>query len=187
MELRSSQQYWPMAQTEVGLVAVPLFHKNAMRGTVKPALYAGAKFVIMPRFDTRSFLEALAKYRVTFTGGVPAIFSMLLKERDLIAGLDYPALKMFSLGSAVVAPEMIDTLERVFPGVKVKESYGLTEAGGPLRSPSDKPSPRGSCGIIARLRGQAGRLCRHRRRQRGRVVDPQPLRHRRLSQSSFGH
>jgi acyl-CoA synthetase (AMP-forming)/AMP-acid ligase II len=148
--VRSSQQYWPMAQTEVGLVAVPLFHKNAMRGTVKPALYAGAKFVIMPRFDARLFLEALAKYRVTFSGGVPAIFSMLLKERDLIAGLDYSALKMFSLGSAVVAPEMIDTLERVFPGVKVKESYGLTEAGGPLRSPSDKPTPRGSCGIIAR-------------------------------------
>jgi acyl-CoA synthetase (AMP-forming)/AMP-acid ligase II len=147
--IRSTQEHWPMDPAEIGLLAVPLFHKNAMRGTIKPALYAGAKFVIMPRFDPRDFLEALARYRVTFSGGVPAIFSMLLKERDLIASGDFSALQMFSLGSAVVAPEMIDTLERVFPGVKVKESYGLTEGGGPLRSPAGKPTPRGSCGIAA--------------------------------------
>jgi acyl-CoA synthetase (AMP-forming)/AMP-acid ligase II len=147
--IRSTQEHWPIDPVEVGLLAVPLFHKNAMRGTIKPALYAGAKFVIMPRFDPRDFLEALARYRVTFSGGVPAIFSMLLKERDLIASRDFSALQMFSLGSAVVAPEMIDTLERVFPGVKVKESYGLTEGGGPLRSPAGKPTPRGSCGIVA--------------------------------------
>jgi long-chain acyl-CoA synthetase len=147
--IRSTQEHWPMAPAEVGLVAVPLFHKNAMRGTIKPALYAGARFVIMPSFDARRFLEALARYRVTFSGGVPAVFSMLLKERGLIANLDLSCLRVFSLGSAVVAPEMIDILERVFCGVKVKESYGLTEGGGPLRPAAGMPTPRGSCGIVS--------------------------------------
>ena len=49
--IRSTQQNWPIAPSEVGLVAVPLFHKNAMRGTIKPALYGGATVVIMPRFE----------------------------------------------------------------------------------------------------------------------------------------
>ena len=91
--------------SEVGLVAVPLFHKNAMRGTIKPVLYAGAKAVIMPQFEPRSFLQAAARYQVTFTGGVPAIFAMLLQHRDLIEELDLSNLKAFAIGSAVVPQE----------------------------------------------------------------------------------
>ena len=60
---------------------------------------------------------------------------MLLKHRDLIATLDLSKLKAFSIGSAVVPQELINSLERAFPGVKVKESYGLTEGGGPAREP----------------------------------------------------
>ena len=148
--IRSTQEHWPTAASEIGLIAVPLFHKNAMRGTIKPALYAGAKVIIMPRFEPRAYLEALSRYRVTFSGGVPAIFAMLLQHRDLIDTLDFRDLKLFSLGSAVVPQEMIDALERAFKGVKVKESYGLTEGGGPLRDPPGGGKvPRGSCGKAA--------------------------------------
>ena len=146
--IRSTQEYWPTDPSDVGLVAVPLFHKNAMRGVIKPVLYAGATVVLMPRFEPRAFLEALARYRVTFSGGVPAIFTMLLQHRDLLERLDFSSLKMFAIGSAVVPQEMVDALERVFPHLKVKESYGLTEGGGPLRAPIDgRPVPRGSCGV----------------------------------------
>jgi long-chain acyl-CoA synthetase len=148
--VRETQRHWPMKASEVGLVAVPLFHKNAMRGTIKPALYAGAQTVIMPQFDPQSFLQTAARYQVTFTGGVPAIFAMLLQHRDLIEELDLSKLKAFAIGSAVVPQELIGSLERAFPGVKVKESYGLTEGGGPLREPvSGRKVPRGSCGAAA--------------------------------------
>jgi long-chain acyl-CoA synthetase len=147
--IRETQRHWPMSDSEVGLVAVPLSHKNAMRGTIKPALYAGAKVVMMPQFEPRTFLEAAARYQVTFTGGVPAIFAMLLQHRDLIEELDLSKLKTFAVGSAVVPPELISSLERAFPNVKMKESYGLTEGGGPLREPvSGRKIPRGSCGTV---------------------------------------
>jgi long-chain acyl-CoA synthetase len=149
--IRSTQEYWPTTPDATGLVAVPLFHKNAMRGTIKPVLFAGGKFVIMPRFEPRLFLEALSRFQTTFSGGVPAIFAMLLEHRDLIAKLDFKKLKLFSIGSAIVPQEMIDELERVFKGVKVKESYGLTEGGGPLREPlGGGKVPRGSCGMAAK-------------------------------------
>jgi long-chain acyl-CoA synthetase len=147
--VRETQRHWPMSNSEIGLVAVPLFHKNAMRGTIKPVLYAGGKAVIMPQFEPRSFLETAARYRVTFTGGVPAIFAMLLRHRDLIEELDLSSLKAFAIGSAVVPQELIRSLEGVFRGVKMKESYGLTEGGGPLREPvSGRKIPRGSCGVV---------------------------------------
>jgi long-chain acyl-CoA synthetase len=145
-----NQRHWPSSPEDSGLVAVPLFHKNAMRGTIKPMLFAGGRAVIMPRFEPRAFLQALAQERVTFAGGVPAVFAMMLEHRDLIETLDFTALRSFSVGSAVVPIELIDALERAFPGVKVKEAYGLTEGGGPLRAPIDgRPMPRGSCGVPA--------------------------------------
>jgi acyl-CoA synthetase (AMP-forming)/AMP-acid ligase II len=148
--VRSTQEHWPTREDEVGLVAVPLFHKNAMRGTIKPSLYAGAKAVLLPRFEPRAFLGALAQQRATFCGGVPAIFSIILQHADLIRALDFSALELISIGSAVVPNELVRRLEALFPSAKVKESYGLTEGGGPLRAPLDgRPVPHGSSGVPA--------------------------------------
>ncbi len=147
--IRTTEERWPTSADEVGLVTVPLFHKNAMRGTIKPNLFAGAKAVLMPKYEPRAFLQSLAEERATFVGGVPAIFSMILQHEALIRTLDFDALKLFSIGSAVVPPELVRNLERLFPNVKIKESYGLTEAGGPLRAPTDgRHTPPGSAGVI---------------------------------------
>jgi long-chain acyl-CoA synthetase len=102
----------------------------------------------MPRFEPRTFLTALAQQRATFCGGVPAIFSLTLPHADLIRSLDFSALTLISIGSAVVPDELVQRLEALFPCAKVKESYGLTEGGGPLRAPLDgRPVPRGSSGV----------------------------------------
>jgi long-chain acyl-CoA synthetase len=148
--IHSTQEHWPTEQDEVGLVAVPLFHKNAMRGTIKPNFFVGAKVVLMPRFEPRAFLTTLARERATFCGGVPAIFTLTLPHADLIRSLDFSALKLISIGSAVVPDELVQRLEAMFPSAKVKESYGLTEGGGPRRAPLDgRPVPRGSSGVAA--------------------------------------
>lgn len=148
--VKYNQRYWPTTPEERGLIALPLFHKNAMRGTVKPILYAGASFVLMPGYEPRSYLEALAKYRCTYSRGVAAVFTMFLQHRDALEKLDLSALKGFTIGSAVVTPELMDKVERALPGIKVGESYGLTEGGSPFRTPIDgRPVPRGSPGVQA--------------------------------------
>jgi long-chain acyl-CoA synthetase len=148
--VKYNQRYWPATPEDRGLIALPLFHKNAMRGTVKPMLYAGASFVLMPGYEPRSYLEALARYRVTYSRGVAAVFTMFLQHRDALEKLDLSALKSFTIGSAVVTPELMDKVERALPGIKVGESYGLTEGGSPFRTPIDgRPVPRGSPGVQA--------------------------------------
>jgi long-chain acyl-CoA synthetase len=145
-----NQRYWPASSDDRGLIALPLFHKNALRGTVKPMLYAGGSFVLMPAYDPRDYLEALAKYRCTYTRGVAAVFTMVLQHRDFIDSLDLNALRSMSIGSAVVTPELLEAVERALPGVKTSESYGLTEGGSPFRAPLDgRPVPRGSVGVVA--------------------------------------
>ena len=145
--VRCLKKYWPANPADRALAAVPLYHKNAMAGAVKPMLQAGGSVVILPGFAPASFLRALSDYRCTQVGAVPAVFTLLLDHMDLIRELDFSALRRVTLGSAPVQPELMDAVERAF-GVDVGESYGLTE-GGPvmLGPPTDgRPVPRGSCG-----------------------------------------
>src|SRR3569833_2716862 len=74
-----NQRYWPSVETSRGLVALPLFHKNALRGTVKPMLFAGGSFVLMPGYEPRAYLEAMANYKVTYSRGVAAVFTVFLQ------------------------------------------------------------------------------------------------------------
>src|SRR5205809_4489968 len=145
-----NQRYWPSAESDRGLVALPLFHKNALRGTVKPMLFAGGSFVLMPGYEPRAYLEALAKYKCTYSRGVAAVFTMFLQYRDLLKTLDLTSLRSMTIGSAVVTPELLELVNRALPHIKVEESYGLTEGGSPLRPPIDgRPVPRGSPGAQA--------------------------------------
>ena len=142
-------RHWPHEPSDRTLTAVPLYHKNAMAGAVKTVLHAGATTVILPNFEPRRFLETLAGYRITHSGGVPAVFTLLLQHKDLLASLDFSALKGLKIGSAPTARELQEAVEAAF-GVPVGESYGLTE-GGPVMigTPLDgRPVPKGSCGVV---------------------------------------
>lgn len=145
--VRCLKKYWPSGPDDRALAAVPLYHKNAMAGAVKPLLQAGGSVVILPGFEPVAFLQALSEYRCTQVGAVPAVFTILLDHMNLIRRLDFSALRKVVLGSAPVQPELMDAVERAF-GVQVGESYGLTE-GGPVMlgpPPDGRPVPRGSCG-----------------------------------------
>ena len=153
--IRAAQRYWPLLPDDRALIAGPLFHKNAMRVSVKPMLRVGASVVILPQFEPKMFLRALAEYDCTHSGGVPAMYRMTLAEEDLLASLKFPKLKCLEMGSAVVGATLIAAVETAFD-TPVTEAYGLTEGGGPLREPPDekdarkkRPVPRGSCGVIA--------------------------------------
>ena len=183
-----NQRYWPAAESDRGLVALPLFHKNALRGTVKPMLYAGGSFVLMPGYEPRAYLEALAKYQCTYSRGVAAVFTMFLQHGDYLRTLDLSSLRGMTIGSAVVTPELMDAVERALPHIKVSESYGLTEGGSPLRAPIDgRPVPRGSPGVPAPEIELRLIDARRQDARRGRAADPLSLRVPRLSQRARDH
>ena len=131
---------------ERGLVAVPLYHKNAMSGTVKPFLVAGGSFVILKGFDPVRVIEAIERHRVTYMTAVPAMFKMMLAETDALARHDVASVQYVICGSAEVPEELFSEFERVF-GAPMAESYGLTEGGPvPIMNRRGGRLKRGSCG-----------------------------------------
>lgn len=143
------QKYWPAKPDQRGLIAAPLYHKNAMTVAFKPKLRAGGSVVLMGGFNARAYLQAITDHAVTEAGGVPTMFSLLLRERDLLESLDFSSLQMLRLGSAPAHGALMDEIARVF-GVPSAQGYGLTEtAGGCLCPPLDgRPVPPASVGTV---------------------------------------
>lgn len=130
------------------IAVLPLFHKNALVGVVKPLLANGGCVVILPRFEPLHFLQTAARYKVTYIGGVPALFLKLLAHRDVIRSLDLSSLKALAIGSAPAQRELLEDMRATF-GVPVRQGYGITEGGAFVLSHMaclDEDPPLDSCG-----------------------------------------
>lgn len=114
-------------ETEVALLAAPLFHKNAAM-TLKSVLLAGGCCVVLPGFDPVAMLRAVDRYKVTYLSGVPAMYRMLLNETGELARCDVSSVRFASAGSAPVTIDLLEDFQRVF-GAPIGEGYGLTEGG----------------------------------------------------------
>ncbi|HVA36667.1 MAG TPA: class I adenylate-forming enzyme family protein [Candidatus Dormibacteraeota bacterium] len=113
------------------IAAAPLSHKNAMTGAVKPMLYVGGSVVILPRFDPEAYIAAIDRFKVTYTTGVPAMYNMIFARPELFERYDVSSVRIATVGSSSVAPELLRLLQRYFPQAHVSEIYGSTE-GGPV-------------------------------------------------------
>ncbi len=134
-------------ETDRALVAVPLYHKNAMASAVKPLLMRGGALVILPGFDPGDVIRAIARYRCTYMTGVPAMFRLVLNQKRLLSEHDTSSLRWAACGSAMVPPDLLEEFQETFPA-GISEGYGLTE-GGPvvLENPRFGPRKIGSAGL----------------------------------------
>ena len=132
--------------SDKGLVTGPLYHANALWACLLPMLYVGGSVVILPGFEPRSALEAIDRYRPTYTSGTPSMYAMLLAERETLARCDVSSIDVLECGSAPVPEELMVELKRTF-GCEVCETYGLTEGGATLISPRWGIKKLGSTGL----------------------------------------
>jgi long-chain acyl-CoA synthetase len=133
--------------TERALVAVPLYHKNAMAGAVKPFLICGGSLVILPGFDPVQVIRSIDRYEVTYMTGVPAMYSMILSQKDELRRRDVTSLRYAVCGSAEVSEELLTEFQQAFPKAIIAEGYGLTEGGpDPIAMSRYGLIKRGSCG-----------------------------------------
>jgi acyl-CoA synthetase (AMP-forming)/AMP-acid ligase II len=131
--------------TERALIAVPLFHKNAML-TVKSMLLAGGSLAILPGFEAAEVIRSIERWQITYISGVPAMYKRILAEKELLEHSDVSSLRYATCGSAEVPQELLDEFTRVFRS-PLSEGYGLTEGGpDPLLNLRWGLTRRGSCG-----------------------------------------
>jgi acyl-CoA synthetase (AMP-forming)/AMP-acid ligase II len=85
--------------------------------------------VLLPAFDARRYLRAVADHRVTTLTSVPTMLALAAREADLLRELDLTSVARVQMGSAPLTQALIDKVRAIFPSAAITNSYGTTEAG----------------------------------------------------------
>ncbi len=120
------------------VVATPFGHKNATM-SVKRLLHVGGSVVILRSFDPEAYLAAVARYQVTCTTGVPAMYQMLIARKELFSRHDTRSVRICFAASAQVPYGLQQRIGRFFPSARLLEIYGATEAGFLVQAPDGRP------------------------------------------------
>ena len=123
-----SLNYW-MGYRESGvyLHAAPIFH-IADFPTMFAAPACGARQVTIPKFQPRSFCEAVERERITHTVLVPTMINLLTQSTEA-KRYDLSSLEVLAYGGSPMAPELVHRTRELLPNVKLVQVYGLSETG----------------------------------------------------------
>jgi long-chain acyl-CoA synthetase len=108
------------------LLTVPLFHATGCHAILIPNTAAGAKLVLMRRFDPTRALELIEQERVTAFGGVPTVVMRVLDSPDL-ARRDVSSVRSISYGGAPAPTDLVRRIRQAFGTGQPGNGYGLTE------------------------------------------------------------
>lgn len=113
-----------LAEGEVFLAVLPLFHAYGGTVLLLEPLSVGATIVLEPRFVPDPVLRAIAEHRVSFFAAVPSMFAVLAKHPRPAA--DFGAWRLCISGGAPLPPPVLEAFEAKY-GVPIYEGYGPTE------------------------------------------------------------
>ena len=108
------------------LVSVPLFHVTGCNSQLLPTCEDGDTVVIMPMFEVRAFLKAIADERINRLTSVPAVYWFAINQPDF-KELDTTEIRWVSYGGAPIAPELVARIMEAFPNARLGNGFGLTE------------------------------------------------------------
>ena len=117
--------FMAISATDVVMPMVPMCHANAW-GLVYSGPAAGAKLVLPgARMDAPALHELLESEAVTFAGGVPTVWQLLLQHLKATGGR-LSTLKRVHIGGSAV-PEALIRAFRDDYGVTFTQAWGMTE------------------------------------------------------------
>ncbi len=117
----------PNAPQNVSLLSVPLFHATGCHSTLVPVSRAGARLVLMYKWDPGKALELIETEAVNSIGGVPTMMWQLIEHPDF-SSRNTSSIETIGYGGAAAAPELVTRLKKAFPQVPGPgQGYGMTE------------------------------------------------------------
>jgi long-chain acyl-CoA synthetase len=108
------------------LLSVPFFHATGCFAVMNPSIAAGAKIVLMRKFEPELAMQLIERERVTQAGGVPTIAWQLIEHPNRHK-YDLSSLEAVSYGGAPSAPELVKKIVEVFPKSAAGNGWGMTE------------------------------------------------------------
>jgi fatty-acyl-CoA synthase len=136
-----------IAQNDVMLHALPLYHCAQLDVFLGPAIYVGATSIVTAKPTPDNLLPLIAKHRITSFFAPPTVWISLLRS-PLFDETDLSSQRKGYYGASIMPVEVLKELARRLPDVGFWNLYGQTEIA-PLATmlgPEDQLRKPGSCG-----------------------------------------
>jgi len=114
------------APQRVTLLSVPFFHATGCFAVLNPSIFAGAKIVLMRKWDVEGAMQLIAREKINQAGGVPTIAWQLI-EHPARDKYDLSSLDTVAYGGAPSAPELVRKIVDTFPKSLPGNGWGMTE------------------------------------------------------------
>jgi malonyl-CoA/methylmalonyl-CoA synthetase len=168
-QLEALHAAWGWSAADRALGVLPLHHVHGIVNVLTSALWAGAVWEALPRFDAGEVWRRLAGGEVTVFMAVPTIYYRLVRaweeapeeeRRELSAGAR--RLRLMVSGSAALPVQTLGRWREI-TGHTLLERYGMTEIGMALSNPLAGERRAGSVGrplpgVEVRLVDEAGEV-----------------------------
>ena len=110
------------------LAVLPLFHITGLVHQLHLPVLLNANVYMLPSFTMESMLQTVQDYKLEEMLLVPPILIRIVRDQELLKKYDLSSLKRFSSGAAPLSAEILQLLEKTFPGSGFKQGYGMTES-----------------------------------------------------------
>jgi acyl-CoA synthetase (AMP-forming)/AMP-acid ligase II len=115
----------------------PLVNIGSIGGLVMPWLQLATRLVLHHPFDLGIFLKQIEQEQVSYTIAPPAVLTALLKQPQILDGIDISSLHTVSSGSAPLSPWLIEGWAK--RGIEITNVFGSNEGAGLFSSAASVP------------------------------------------------
>ena len=133
-----------MTIDDVTFGVLPMYHIFGLNVMLATTLAAGARIVLVQRFDPVSAIETVIERGITVMLGAPSMWLAISQLMEVPANT-FDKVRLALSGAAKLPEQTIHSLSSRF-GLQVVEGYGLTEASPAVTNAIDLPFTPGSIG-----------------------------------------
>ncbi|KAJ5272617.1 Acyl-CoA ligase inpC [Penicillium angulare] len=133
---------------EVGLGLLPSSHIYSLVVINHSGPYRGDQVIVLPKFDLKSYLASIQNFKITGLYLVPPIIINMLRSHAECSKYDLSSVMTLFTGAAPLGMETAAEFLKIYPNVRIRQGYGLTETCTVVSSTHPDDIVLGSSGIL---------------------------------------
>ncbi|KAJ5177082.1 Acyl-CoA ligase inpC [Penicillium canariense] len=113
--------------SEVSLGLLPQSHIYGLVVICHAGAYRGDQVIVLPKFELKSYLESIQRFKISVLFLVPPIIINMLRSQNICSKYNLSSMKTLFSGAAPLGMETAADFQKVYPNVLIRQGYGLTE------------------------------------------------------------
>ncbi|KAL2856373.1 hypothetical protein BJX68DRAFT_253496 [Aspergillus pseudodeflectus] len=135
LQITASEKSWRDGQktkdgqyyTDVLLGLLPQSHIYGLIVMCHAGPFRGDQVIVLPKFELETYMAAVQNFKITSLFVVPPIIITMLRNAQVCAKYDFSSAISLFTGAAPLGQETALDFLKAYPGVAIRQAYGLTE------------------------------------------------------------